>query len=106
MLKMFLSCVFCDSTNKYYPSRKDKWKQGIQRYLYFKSNEIFKSTPQEQKLECDICYGQAAIMEKKMATPSSILAWKTSWTGGRSLVRCSPLGHKESDTTEWLHYKQ
>ena len=24
--------------------------------------------------------------------------------GQRSLVGCSPLGHKESDTTEWLHF--
>ena len=103
MLKMFLSRVFCASTNKYCPNRKDTWKQGIQRYLYFKSNEIFKSTPQEQKLECDICHGQAAIMEKNIATPSSIFAWKTPWTGQRSLVCCSPWGHKESDMTERLH---
>ena len=36
-----------------------------------------------------------------MATHSSILAWKSSWTG--SLASYSPWGHKEADTTEQLH---
>ena len=33
---------------------------------------------------------------------SSALAWRIH--GWRSLVGCSPRGHKESDTTEWLHF--
>ena len=37
-------------------------------------------------------------LEKEMATHSSILAWKNH--GQRSLVGCSPWGHKESGTTE------
>ena len=39
-------------------------------------------------------------LEAEMTTHSSILAWRILWTeepGG-----CSPLGHKESDTTERL----
>ena len=36
-----------------------------------------------------------------MAPHSSTLAWKSH--GWRSLVGCSPWGHKESDMTEWLH---
>ena len=54
-----------------------------------------------------------------MATHSSIFAWEISWRrqrqptpvllpgkshGPRSLVGCSPWGHKESDTTEQLHF--
>ena len=35
-------------------------------------------------------------LEKGMAIHSSILAWRIPW----SLAGCSPLGHKESDTTE------
>ena len=38
-------------------------------------------------------------LEKELATHSSILAWKMSWTE-RSLVGCSPWGRKESDMTE------
>ena len=42
-----------------------------------------------------------------MATQSSVLAWGVSRTGEshgqRSLVGCSPRGHKESDTTSKLH---
>ena len=37
-----------------------------------------------------------------MAPHSSVLAWKSH--GWRSLVGCSPWGHKESDTTERLHF--
>ena len=40
-------------------------------------------------------------IEKEMATHSSTLAWKIP---GRSLVGYSPWGHKESDTTERLHF--
>ena len=39
-------------------------------------------------------------LEKEMASHSSILSWKTPWTeepGG-----LQSMGHKESDTTEWL----
>ena len=38
--------------------------------------------------------------EKTMAPP--LQSWKTH--GQRSLVGCSPWGHEESDTTEWLHF--
>ena len=41
-------------------------------------------------------------VEKAMAPHSSTLAWKIH--GQRSLVGCSPWGHKESDTTERLHF--
>ena len=41
---------------------------------------------------------QEDLLEKEMATHSSILAWKKSH-GWRSLVGYSPWDHKESDTT-------
>ena len=41
------------------------------------------------------------VLQKEMATHSSILAWKIPWT--RSLVGYSPWGRKESDMTEQLH---
>ena len=37
-------------------------------------------------------------LEKGMAIPSSILAWRIPWT--ESLAGYSPWNHKESDTTE------
>ena len=43
--------------------------------------------------------GQEDLLEKEMATHSSILAWKISWT----VEPCglySPWGHKESNMTE------
>ena len=37
-------------------------------------------------------------LEREMATPSSVLAWRTQGQG--SLVGCRLWGHTESDTTE------
>ena len=45
--------------------------------------------------------GREDPLEEEMAPYSSILAWEIH--GQRSLVRCSPWGHKESDMTERLH---
>ena len=42
---------------------------------------------------------QEDLLEKEMATHSSILAWKIPWTE-ELLVGYSPWGWKESDTTE------
>ena len=47
--------------------------------------------------------GQEDVLEKEMATDSSILAWKIPWTeepGGLY----SPWGRKELDTTEQLRF--
>ena len=39
-------------------------------------------------------------LEKEMATHSSILAWRIPWTEEPGGLQ----GHKESDTTERLHF--
>ena len=57
------------------------------------------STMQETRVQA---LGWEDLLEKQMATHSSILAWKSH--GRRSLVGYSPLGRKESDTTEQLHF--
>ena len=44
--------------------------------------------------------GQEDLLEKEMATHSSVLAWRIHRE--RSLVGYSPEGHKESDMTERL----
>ena len=41
-------------------------------------------------------------LEKEMANHSSILAWKIPWM--EEPGRLPPTGHKESDTTEQLHF--
>ena len=46
--------------------------------------------------------GQEDNLEKEMATHSSILAWKISWTEGPGSY--SPWGSKESVMTERLHF--
>ena len=45
--------------------------------------------------------GWEDLLEKEMATHSSIFAWKIPWT--ESLGRLQYMGHKELDTTERLH---
>ena len=44
------------------------------------------------------------LLEKAMATHSSILAWKIPWMEEPGRLHCSPWGCKESDTTEQLHF--
>ena len=46
--------------------------------------------------------GQEDPLEKKMATHSSILAWRIPWT--EELGGLQSTGRKESDTTERLHF--
>ena len=46
--------------------------------------------------------GQEDILEKEMATHSSILAWKITWM--EKPGRLQSMGRKESDTTEQLHF--
>ena len=46
--------------------------------------------------------GQEDLLEKRIATHSSILVWRTPWTEEPGGLEKSPLGHKESDTTEQL----
>ena len=41
-------------------------------------------------------------LEKEMATHSTILAWRIPWTEERGGLQST--GHKESDTTERLHF--
>ena len=42
--------------------------------------------------------GSCYLLEKEMATHSSVLAWEISWT--ESLAGHSPWSHRESDATE------
>ena len=44
----------------------------------------------------------ALLTEKAMATHSSTLAWKISWT--EEPGRLQSMGLRRSDTTEWLHF--
>ena len=60
-----------------------------------------KNLPAKQ--ETQVCFlGQEDPLEKGMATHSSILVWRTPWTEEPGGLKKSPLGHKESDTTEQL----
>ena len=43
-------------------------------------------------------------LEKETATDSSILAWKIPWTKEPCRLQSVGSGHKESDTTERLHF--
>ena len=47
--------------------------------------------------------GRKDFLEKEMATHSSILAWKIPWMEEPGAGYC-PWVHKESDTTEQLHF--
>ena len=63
--------------------------------------QIVKNPPAMQETWVQSLGGED-LLEKEMATHSSILAWKIPWTG--SLVGYSPWGRKELDTAEQLHF--
>ena len=46
--------------------------------------------------------GWEDLLEKEMATHSSILAWKVPWM--KKPGRLQSMGHKELDTTKRLHF--
>ena len=60
--------------------------------------QMVKRLPTMQETQVQ-SLGWEALLEKEMATHSSTLAWKIP-----SLVGYSLWGHKESDTTEGLHF--
>ena len=61
-----------------------------------------KHLPTTQETQV-LSLGWEDALEKEMATPPIFLPGKSH--GQRSLVGYSPWGSKESDTTEWLHFK-
>ena len=68
----------------------------ISRHLITLVAQLVKNLPAVQETRVRFL-GWEDPLEKEMATHSSILAWKISWTEG-----CSPWGRKESGTTEQL----
>ena len=63
--------------------------------------QMVKNLPVTQKTQVQ-SLGQEHPLEKGMATHCSILAWRIPWT--EKPVGYSPWDHKESDTTEKLHF--
>ena len=49
--------------------------------------------------------GQEDLLEKEMATHSSILAWRIPWTEEPGGLH-SPWGRKELGMTEWLNWAE
>ena len=64
-------------------------------YYYCPGGSVVRNLPANAE---DV--GGKDLLEKEMATHSSILAWKSPWTVKPGSY--SPLGYKESDTTEQL----
>ena len=62
---------------------------------------MVNNLPATQKTQVQ-SLGWEDLLEKEMATLSSILAWKSH--GRRNLVGYSPWGHEESATTEQRHF--
>ena len=66
--------------------------------------QVVKNLPamQEKQETWVVSLGREDLLEKEMATHSSILAGKSH--GQRSLVGCCPWGRKESDRTQQLPF--
>ena len=65
--------------------------------LTFLVTQMVKNLPTMQETQVQ-SLGQEDLLEKEMATHSSILTWKIPWT--EELGGCSPCCHKELDITK------
>ena len=64
--------------------------------------QMVKRVPTMWETRVQKFLGPEDVLEKQMATHSSILAWKIPWT--EEPVGYSPWGHKQWDMTEPLHF--
>ena len=64
----------------------------------FPGRSVIKNLPASADVSLTPGLGRSLALEKKMATHSSVLAWRIPGMG--TLVGCRLWGHTESDTTE------
>ena len=97
-----------------------KIKRKESKHTTAENHQITKEQNRSRRKEQELQNSQKTITNNKMAisTQLSIITlniWRRHWHptpvvlpgkshGRRSLVGCSPWGHKESDTTERLHF--
>ena len=84
----------------YNPSRRNKWRERVLDWWASLVVQRLKRLPAMWETWV-WSLGREDPLEKEMATHSSILAWRIPWT--EELGGLQSTGHKESDTTEWLH---
>ena len=76
---------------------------------------IAMTNPDSNKKAETLLCGQRSICQSNGFACSHVRMWRRQWQptpvllpgkshGRRSLVGCSPRGHEQSDTTEWLHF--
>ena len=88
--------------------QKNKNKQKIEGFQClnirssFSYSLSFPSDSDGKASSCNAGGGWEDLLEKEMATHSSIFAWRIPWT--EEPGRLQSMGCKESDTTEWLHF--
>ena len=81
--------------------------QYYQQTVYFclglPGSTVVNNSPAKQKTRVQSLGGEDSL-EKEMATHSRTLAWRIPWTEEPSRLQSMGWGHKELDTTEWLHF--
>ena len=78
------------------------WPPNSKSWLIWKHSDAGKDWRQEEKGDDRGWDGWKASLTRWMWVWASSRSWW--WTG--SLACCSPWGHKESDTTEWLNWTE
>ena len=106
-----MSCVVLDKIFLQYHSVSCIWRvvslitQRLILYMCGFSRWLSRwrtHLPRQETQETRVWFlSQEDTSEEEMATHSSILAWKIPWTEEPGRLY-SPVGCKESDTTEWL----
>ena len=87
--------------------------------FYLRQERSSRVTAEQEVLQ--VCHFKSKVFSRRFETnleilePFKVIIWRRQWHptpvllpgkshGRRSLVGCSPWGHKESDTTERLHF--
>ena len=78
------------------------WSPDVKNWLIWKDADAGKDWRQDKE----------GMIEDKNGWMASLTQWTWVWASSRSwwwtgsLACCSPWGHKESDTTEWLNWTE
>ena len=92
--RKWLQLIFIYNSVKTYKILLVFWLESIWLSLVA---QMVKNLPTVQEVRS---LGWEDLLEKGMATHSSILAWRTPWIEEPGGLKS--MGHKELDTTEWL----
>ena len=115
--KTFESPLYCKEIQPVHP-------KGNQSCIFIGRTDAEAETPilwppdaKSQLIRKDLLLGEIEMQKEKRVTEDEMVEWHQRLNGhefahtlgvddGQGILACSPWGHKESDTTEWLNWTE